>query len=83
MLQYCLGTWRSISNIIFDDADFELAVDQQALNGGYFHAGQVCSAGSRILVQNSIKDKFEQALIDRVKKIKLGNGFDADLKWDQ
>ncbi len=32
-------------NIIFDDADFELAVDQ-ALNGGYFHAGQVCSAGS-------------------------------------
>ncbi len=53
-------------NIIFDDADFELAVDQ-ALNGGYFHAGQVCSAGSRILVQNSIKDKFEQALIDRVK----------------
>ena len=54
------------SNIIFDDADFELAVDQ-ALNGGYFHAGQVCSAGSRILVQNSIKDKFEQALIDRVK----------------
>ncbi|HDF2206013.1 TPA: betaine-aldehyde dehydrogenase [Staphylococcus aureus] len=64
-------------NIIFDDADFELAVDQ-ALNGGYFHAGQVCSAGSRILVQNSIKDKFEQALIDRVKKIKLGNGFDAD-----
>lgn len=56
------------SNIIFDDADFELAVDQ-ALNGGYFHAGQVCSAGSRILVQNSIKDKFEQALIDRVKKL--------------
>lgn len=69
-------------NIIFDDADFELAVDQ-ALNGGYFHAGQVCSAGSRILVQNSIKDKFEQALIDRVKKIKLGNGFDADTEMGQ
>ena len=64
-------------NIIFDDADFELAVDQ-ALNGGYFHAGQVCSAGSRILVHNDIKDKFEKALIERVGKIKLGNGFDSD-----
>ena len=40
-------------NIIFDD-DFEVAVDQ-ALNGGYFHAGQVCSRGSRILVHNDIK----------------------------
>ncbi|WP_460997050.1 aldehyde dehydrogenase family protein, partial [Staphylococcus aureus] len=64
-------------NIILDDAEFELAVDQ-TLNGGYFHAGQVCSAGSRRLVQNSIKDKFEQALMDRVKKSKLGNGFDAE-----
>ena len=62
-------------NIIFDDADFDV---DQALNGGYFHAGQVCSAGSRILVHNDIKDKFEKALIDRVSKIKLGNGFDQD-----
>lgn len=66
MLQILPWNLAVKSNIIFDDADFELAVDQ-ALNGGYFHAGQVCSAGSRILVQNSIKDKFEQALIDRVK----------------
>lgn len=64
-------------NVIFEDADFDLAVDQ-ALNGGYFHAGQVCSAGSRIIVQNSIKDKFEEALIKRVKNIRLGNGFDED-----
>src|SRR5699024_7280543 len=42
----------------------------------YFHAGQVCSAGSRIIVHNNIKDKFEAALIERVKNIKLGNGFD-------
>ncbi|WP_460994075.1 aldehyde dehydrogenase family protein, partial [Staphylococcus aureus] len=45
-----------IPNIICVDADFELAVDQ-ALNGGFFHAGQVCPAGSSILVQNSMKDK--------------------------
>lgn len=64
-------------NIIFDDADLELAVDQ-ALNAGYFHAGQVCSAGSRIIVHNDIKEKFEEQLVDRVKKIKLGNGFDEN-----
>lgn len=64
-------------NVIFEDADIELAVDQ-ALNGGYFHAGQVCSAGSRIIVHNDIKDEFETAFINRVKKIKLGNGFDND-----
>ncbi len=64
-------------NVIFEDADFDLAVDQ-ALNGGFFHAGQVCSAGSRIIVHHSIKDKFEKALIERVQNIKLGNGFDED-----
>ncbi|MDG0843836.1 betaine-aldehyde dehydrogenase [Staphylococcus equorum] len=64
-------------NIIFDDADFELAVDQ-ALNGGFFHAGQVCSAGARILVHNDIKDKFEATLVERIKNIKLGDGFNPE-----
>lgn len=64
-------------NIIFADADFELAVDQ-ALNGGFFHAGQVCSAGARILVDNKIKNQFEQALIERIKNIKLGDGFNPE-----
>lgn len=64
-------------NVIFDDADFDLAVDR-ALNGGFFHAGQVCSAGARIIVHNDIKEKFEAALIERVKNIKLGNGFDSE-----
>lgn len=64
-------------NIVFADADFETAVDQ-ALNAAYFHAGQVCSAGARLLVEDSLHDDFVQALIERVKKIKLGNGFDED-----
>ena len=62
-------------NIIFADADLEVAIDQ-ALNAVYFHAGQICSAGTRIIVEESIHDKFVEALIERVKKIKLGNGFD-------
>ncbi|MGV3244859.1 betaine-aldehyde dehydrogenase [Staphylococcus sp. 11261D007BR] len=62
-------------NVIFADADFDLAVDQ-ALNGGFFHAGQVCSAGSRIIVHNDIKADFEKALVERIKNIKMGNGFE-------
>ncbi|MGV2620904.1 UNVERIFIED_CONTAM: betaine-aldehyde dehydrogenase [Halobacillus marinus] len=64
-------------NIIFADADFELAVDQ-ALNGVFFHAGQICSAGTRLIVEESIHDDFVQALVDRVNNFKLGSGFDED-----
>ncbi|WP_099160067.1 betaine-aldehyde dehydrogenase [Virgibacillus ndiopensis] len=64
-------------NIVFADADFETAVDQ-ALNAVFFHAGQVCSAGSRLLVEESIHDEFVESLIERTKQIKLGNGFDEN-----
>ncbi len=63
-------------NIIFADADFATAVDQ-ALNAVFFHAGQVCSAGTRIVVEESIHDDFVDALVSRVRNIKLGNGFDS------
>src|SRR5699024_8425031 len=62
-------------NIVFADADFDTAVDQ-AMYAVYFHAGQVCSAGTRLLVEESIHDEFVEALVDKVKNIKLGSGFD-------
>lgn len=64
-------------NIVFANADFETAVDQ-ALNAVFFHAGQVCSAGARLLVEESIHDEFVEELVERTKRIKLGNGFDED-----
>lgn len=64
-------------NIIFADADMDVAVDQ-AMNAVFFHAGQVCSAGTRLLVEDSIHDTFVKTLVDRVQEIKLGNGFDPD-----
>ncbi|WP_040513649.1 betaine-aldehyde dehydrogenase [Gracilibacillus halophilus] len=64
-------------NIIFADTDFETAVDQ-AMNGVFFHAGQICSAGTRLIVEESIHDQFVEALVNRVKNIKLGSGFDDD-----
>jgi betaine-aldehyde dehydrogenase len=64
-------------NIIFADADFDTAVDF-ALNGVFFHAGQICSAGSRILVEESIREKFTAELKRRIENIKIGDAFDPD-----
>lgn len=64
-------------NIIFADADFETAVDY-ALFGIYAGAGQVCSAGSRILVEESIYDQFVERFVERAKKIKVGPGNEPD-----
>ncbi|AOM84512.1 betaine-aldehyde dehydrogenase [Salisediminibacterium beveridgei] len=64
-------------NIIFADADFDTAVDQ-ALNGVFFHAGQICSAGTRLIVEDKIHDDFVNALVERMKQFKLGDGFDND-----
>jgi len=64
-------------NIVFADANFDIAVDQ-ALNAVFFHAGQVCSAGARLLVEDSIHDAFVEALVKRAKNIKLGDGFDEN-----
>ncbi|MEH7452029.1 aldehyde dehydrogenase family protein [Gottfriedia acidiceleris] len=60
-------------NIIFADADFETAVDY-ALFGIYAGSGQVCSAGSRILVEESIYDRFVERFVERAGKIKVGPG---------
>ena len=64
-------------NIIFADADFETAVDY-ALFGIFFGAGQVCSSGSRILVEEGIYDQFVERYIERAKQIKVGPGMNED-----
>src|ERR1700732_3875013 len=58
-------------NIFFADADFESAIDG-ALFGVFINQGEVCSAGSRILVEKSIYPKFVEAMSAKAKKIKLG-----------
>ncbi len=66
-------------NIFFADADFEAAIDG-ALFGVFINQGEVCSAGSRILVQKSIYKKFVEAMAEKAKKIKLGPPLDRDTK---
>ncbi len=62
-------------NIVFDDADFDAALDY-ALNAVFFHAGQICSAGARLMLQDGIHDHFVEALRERMSNIRLGDGFD-------
>jgi betaine-aldehyde dehydrogenase len=62
-------------NIIFDDAEIEMAVDY-ALFGIFLGAGQVCTSGSRILVQKGIYSEFIEKFVSRAKQIKVGPGHD-------
>ncbi|MCF6525153.1 aldehyde dehydrogenase family protein [Streptomyces sp. JJ36] len=65
-------------NVVFADAcateeGFDHAVDQ-ALNAAFIHSGQVCSAGARLIVEDSVRDRFVAELAARARKIRLGRG---------
>ena len=62
-------------NIVLADADLEAAADH-ALEAVFFHAGQVCSAGSRLLVAESVHDELVERIEGRVATIRLGVGWD-------
>jgi betaine-aldehyde dehydrogenase len=64
-------------NIVFADADLEAALDG-ALSGAFVHAGQVCSAGTRLLLEESLHDSFVAELARRADLVRLGNGLDAE-----
>jgi betaine-aldehyde dehydrogenase len=63
--------------VVFDDFDIDIAVDY-ALFAIYCHAGQVCSAGSRLIVDEKIHDSFVKKMIERAKQIKVGPGLDSE-----
>ncbi len=66
-------------NIFFADSDFEAAVDG-ALFGVFINQGEVCSAGSRILVEKSIYSKFVDAMVAKTRNIQLGPPLDRATK---
>jgi len=63
--------------LICDDADLSIAVDA-ALFGTFFHAGQLCEAGTRCFVPESIREAFMERLRERVTHIKLGDTADYE-----
>ena len=62
-------------NIVFADADLDVALDF-ALTAVFLHSGQVCSAGARLLVEESVHDTFVDGLVERAGRIRLGGPFD-------
>ncbi|MFD3681949.1 aldehyde dehydrogenase family protein [Streptomyces sp. NPDC058613] len=71
-------------NVVFADAcateeGFDTAVDQ-ALNAAFIHSGQVCSAGSRLIVEESLRERFVAELARRADRIRLGRGTDPGVE---
>jgi betaine-aldehyde dehydrogenase len=64
-------------NVVFADADREAALDY-ALTAVFLHSGQVCSAGARLVVEESVHDEFVDELVERATRIRLGGPFDED-----
>jgi aldehyde dehydrogenase (NAD+) len=65
------------ANIIFEDAPLDQAVEG-IVNGIYFNQGQVCCAGSRLLVQESIEDELIDALKRRLDTLRVGHPLDKN-----
>jgi aldehyde dehydrogenase (NAD+) len=65
------------ANIIFEDAPLDQAVEG-IVNGIYFNQGQVCCAGSRLLVQESIEDELIAALKRRLSTLRVGHPLDKN-----
>jgi len=63
--------------IVMDDADLTLAANG-VLWGGYETTGQRCTAASRVIVHEKVKDTFEQLVLKQVRKLRIGNGLDPN-----
>ena len=64
-------------NLIFADADFEAAIDGTCA-GIFANSGEICSAGSRVLVDKAIYDDAVTSMIEEAGNIKLGSGLDPE-----
>ena len=66
--------------VILDDADLDVAVDC-AVQGAFFQTGQRCTASSRLIVTEGIHDRFVDALVERMRSLRVGHalGDDTDI----
>ncbi len=62
-------------NVIFADSDIDGAVEW-AMIGIFFNQGEICSAGSRIIIEESVKDEFVEKLAKRANAMTIGNGLE-------
>ncbi len=73
-----LGLGGKNANLVFADCDFERAVGG-SVRAGMTNQGQVCLSGSRILVERSIYDRFVEALVEQVNKMRVGDPADPKI----
>jgi betaine-aldehyde dehydrogenase len=66
-------------HIIFADADLDAAIDN-AVTAAFLHSGQVCSAGTRLLVERSVHDQVVDAIVERARHIRLGGPDDVTVE---
>ena len=62
-------------NIVFADADLDAAIDN-AVTAVFLHSGQVCSAGARLIVEESVHDRVVDGIVAAAERIRLGGPFD-------
>ena len=87
VMQSAAGTLKRVTlelggkspNVIFADSDFEPAI-RGALFGVFLNQGEMCSAGSRILVERSIYPRVLEALVAHARTIRLGPGLDRETR---
>ncbi|HHQ9290599.1 TPA: aldehyde dehydrogenase family protein, partial [Legionella anisa] len=87
IMQAATGNLKRISlelggknpNIVFADCDLEMAIDG-ALFGAFANQGEVCSSGSRLIVERSIHKKIVAGMLEKIPNIKLGHGLDEGVK---
>ncbi len=65
-------------NIVLADADLDAAA-RGALSGIFYNKGEVCAAGSRLFIQDSAHDAFMEKVIERGKKMQVGDPLDRSL----
>ena len=65
------------AHVIFEDAAVDQAIEG-VINGIFFNQGHVCCAGSRLLVQESIADRFVDQLLRRVDRLRVGDPLDKN-----
>jgi aldehyde dehydrogenase (NAD+) len=63
--------------VVMDDSDLNLALEG-VIWGGYGTTGQRCTAASRVIVHEKVKSKFEGMIVDRTRKLKLGDGLEPE-----
>lgn len=87
IMQAATGNLKRISlelggknpNIVFADCSLEMAVDG-ALFGAFANQGEVCSSGSRLIVERSIHKKIVEGMLKKIPQIKLGHGLEPGVK---